>query len=259
MTPREDNLRALRSRPYYDSLDEAKAYAKRLVPGVSLEYIPKKERNINNWIDDREYLDPKLGSLHWCDNKPPKTRSAMAATRMYVMEDLVGASVDAVARGIRERSRKGAVARSNTWSWNVEKEVRERVAAVLKKERERLPGGFWGPMEHVTADKVYGMIVSKEFSEENFLHWVDIQPWTGRNSAMVEDLAGNMHAMSVEGSPNRIEEAQVEEEVKAENGWSDPTSVDWEYWENDKEGKAKAEALKEAMLSEITPLLGIAV
>jgi hypothetical protein len=51
----------------------------------------------------------------------------------------------------------------------------------------------------------------------------------------------------------------VEEEVKAENGWSDPTTVDWEYWENDEEGKAKAEALEEAMLSEITPLLGIAI
>jgi hypothetical protein len=84
MTPREDNVRALRSRPYYDSLDEAKAYAKRLIPGMSLGYIPKRERNIDNWIDDKEYLDPKLGSLHWCDNKPPKTKSAMATTRMYV-------------------------------------------------------------------------------------------------------------------------------------------------------------------------------
>jgi hypothetical protein len=51
----------------------------------------------------------------------------------------------------------------------------------------------------------------------------------------------------------------VEEEIKADNEWSDPTTVDWEYWENDEEGRAKAEALKEAMLSEITPLLGIAI
>jgi hypothetical protein len=114
-------------------------------------------------------------------------------------------------------------------------------------------------MEHVTADKVYGMIVSKQFSEENFLHWVDIQPWTSRNAALVENLTGNMHAMSMEGSPNRAEEAQVEEEVKAENGWTGPTTVDWEYWENDGEGNAKAEALKEAMLTEIVPLLEIAI
>jgi hypothetical protein len=111
----------------------------------------------------------------------------------------------------------------------------------------------------VTADKVYAMIVSKEFSEENFLHWVDIQPWTSHNAALVKNLTGDMHAMSVEASPDRVEEAQVEEEVKAEAGWSDPTTVDWEYWENDKEGKARAEALKEAMLSEITPLLGVAI
>jgi hypothetical protein len=51
----------------------------------------------------------------------------------------------------------------------------------------------------------------------------------------------------------------VEEEIKADNSWGAPTAVDWEYWENDEEGKAKAEALKEAMLSEITPLLGIAI
>jgi hypothetical protein len=184
---------------------------------------------------------------------------AMAATRMYVMEDLVGASVDAVARVVRERARKGAAARKNAWSWNAEKEVRERVAAVLKRERERIPGGFWGPMEHVTADQVYGMIVSKEFSKENFERWVDIQPWTNHNAALVENLTGNIHAMSVEASPTRVEEALVEEEIKAETGWSDPTTVDWEYWENDEEGRAKAEALKEAMLSEITPLLGVAI
>jgi hypothetical protein len=65
--------------------------------------------------------------------------------------------------------------------------------------------------------------------------------------------------MSVEASPNQVEEALVEEEVKAENGWSDPTTLDWEYWENNEEGKAKAEALKEAMLDEITPLLGITI
>jgi hypothetical protein len=75
----------------------------------------------------------------------------------------------------------------------------------------------------------------------------------------MENLTGDMQTMSVEASPTRVEEALVEEEIKAATGWSDPTTVDWEYWENDEEGKAKAEALKEAMLSEITPLLGIAV
>jgi hypothetical protein len=88
---------------------------------------------------------------------------------------------------------------------------------------------------------------------------VDIQPWMGNNKSMVEKLAGDIQSMSVEASPTQVEEALVEEEIKADNEWSDPTTVDWEYWENDEEGKAKAEALKEAMLSEITPLLGIAV
>jgi hypothetical protein len=144
-------------------------------------------------------------------------------------------------------------------SWRAEKEVHKRVAAVLKTERERVPSRFWGPMEHVMADQVYDLIVNKDFSQENFAHWVDIQPWIGNNKSIVENLANNMESMSVEASPTRVEEALVEEEVKAENGWSDPTAMDWEYWENDEEGKAKAEALKEAMLSEKTPLLGIAI
>jgi hypothetical protein len=218
MTPNESNQRTLRSRPYHDSLDEARRYAQQLVPGVSLGYIPKRERNIKNWIDDNEYLDPKLGSLHWCDNKPPKTRSAMGTTRMYVMEDLVGASVDAVARAVKERSGRRVLLQNNAWSWRAEKEVHERVAAVLKKEHERVPSGFWGPMEHVTADQVYGMIVDKEFSKENFARWVDIQPWTSHTRSVVENLTGDMQAMFVKASPTRKEEALVEEEVKVVTG-----------------------------------------
>jgi hypothetical protein len=259
MTSSEINQQVVRSHPYHDSLEDARRYARRLLPGMELGYIPKRERDVKNWIDDNEYLDPKLGSLFWCDNEAPKTRNALATTRMYVMEDLVGGSVDAVARAVRERTGRKSTLQNSTWSWKAEKEVRERVAAVLKVERERIPGGFWGPMEHVTADQVYDLIVNKDFSWENFAHWVDIQPWMGNNKSMVENLANNMESMSVEASPTRVEEALVEEEVKAENGWSDPTTVDWEYWENDEEGKAKAEALKEAMLSEITPLLGIAI
>jgi hypothetical protein len=239
MTPSKINQRVLRSGPHHDSLDEAKRYAQRLVPGVKLDYIPKRERNVKNWIDDNEYLDPKLGSLYWCNNKAPKTRNALATTRMYVMEDLVGASVDAVARAVKERSGRRTSLQNNAWSWRAEKEVHERVAVVLKKERERIPGGFWGPMEHVTADQVYDLIVTKDFSQENFQHWVDIQPWMGNNKSIVESLANNMQSMSVVASPTRVEEALVEAEVKAENGWNDPTTVDWEYWENDEEGRRR--------------------
>jgi hypothetical protein len=259
MTPNESNQRVLRARPYQDSLEEARRYAQRLIPGVKLDYIPKRERSIKNWIDDNEYLDPKLGSLSWCGGKAPKTNSAMAATRMYVIEDLVGPNVDAVARAVKGRSSRRVLLPENAWSWQAEKEVRERVAAVLKKERERVAGGFWGPMEHVTADQVYSLIINKEFSKKDFEHWVDIQPWMGNNKSMVEKLASDIQSMSVEASPTQVEEALVEEEIKADNSWSNPTTLDWEFWENDEEGKVKAEALKDAMLSEITPLLGMAV
>jgi hypothetical protein len=62
-TPTGDNQRGARSQPYHDTLDEAREYAEQLLPGVKLEYIPKRERDMRNWIDDKEYLDTKLGSL----------------------------------------------------------------------------------------------------------------------------------------------------------------------------------------------------
>jgi hypothetical protein len=100
----------------------------------------------------------------------------MSTTRMYMIEDLMGATVDTVAKAVKKHSLKTSPLKRDAWNWRAAKEVRERVTAVLKKERERVPGGFWGPMEHVTADQVYTMIADKEFSRKDFDHWVDIQP-----------------------------------------------------------------------------------
>jgi hypothetical protein len=94
----------------------------------------------------------------------------MATTRMYVIEDLVGTTVDAVAKAVKEPSSKKSPQQGDAWNWRAEKEVRERVTAVLKKEHKKVPGGFWGPMEHVTADQVYTMIADREFSRKDFEH-----------------------------------------------------------------------------------------
>jgi hypothetical protein len=124
MAPTEDNKRGSRPRPYHDSLDEARKYAERLLTGVKLEYIPKRERDVRNWIDNKEYLDPKLGSLFWCHKGAPKTTSAMATTRMYVIEDLVGATVDAVVKAAKEHSERRVPMQGGAWNWKAEQEVR---------------------------------------------------------------------------------------------------------------------------------------
>jgi hypothetical protein len=197
---------------------------------VKLDYIPKRERDVRNWIDDKEYLDPKLGSLFWCHKGAPKTRSTMATTRMYVIEDLVGATVDAVAKAVKERSERKTVPQGGAWSWEAEKEVHQRVAAVLKKEHERVPSGFWGPMEHITADQVYTMIADKEFSRKDFEHWVDIQPWIGPAHWKLEELSNNLQSMVVEPAATSV----GEQGMNPTAGGTNPNAIaveEWEYWE----------------------------
>jgi hypothetical protein len=220
-----------------------------LIPGVKLEYIPKRERDVNNWIDDKEYLDPKLGSLFWCHGGAPKTKSAIANTRMYVIGDQVGATVDAVAKAAKNRPRK-----TDAWSWVAEEEVRKRVAAVLKEERSRPAGGFWGPMNHVTADQVYNMIVDREFSKENFELWVDIQPWMNPSRTKVESMTDGLESMSVEPTTADV----VKHGPLTTTKWTEGEVInveDWEYWENGPGKEKKAEELEEAMMSEMVPLL----
>jgi hypothetical protein len=224
------------------------------MPRVKLDYIPKKERDIKNWIGDKEYLDPKLGSLFWCHKGAPKTKSTMATTRMYVIEDLVGATVDAVAKAAKGRSRGKAPPQGGAWNWKAEQEVRERVAAVLKKEREKVPSGFWGPVEHVTADQVYSMIADREFSRKDFEHWVDVQPWIGPGHLKVEELSKDLQSMVVQPGTTTVRE-QV---MNPEAGGSSANMIgveEWEYWEQNKDPETRSEELVEAMMSEMTPLL----
>jgi hypothetical protein len=248
-TPTEYNQRGSRPRPYHDSLDEARKYTERLLPAVKLDYIPKRERDINNWIDDKEYLDPKLGSLFWCHKGAPKTKRAMATTRMYVIEDLVGATVDAVAKAAKERSERKAPPQGGAWNWKAEQEVRQRVAAVLKKERERV-----GPVEHVTADQVYTMIADREFSRKDFEHWVDIQPWIVPAHRKLEELANDLQSVVVEPAAATV----GEQGMNPAAGGTNPNTIaveEWEYWEQNKDPEIRAAELEEAIMSELTPLL----
>src|SRR4051812_20448299 len=74
-----------KDRAYCSSITDARRYAQQLMPGVFLDYIPRKDRDARNWIDDREYLDPQRGSLTWCHSGPPKTKAAIMRTKMYVI------------------------------------------------------------------------------------------------------------------------------------------------------------------------------
>src|SRR6266576_2600254 len=93
-----------KDRAYCSSITDARKYAQQLMPGVFLDYIPRKDRDTRNWIDDREYLDPQRGSLTWCHSGPPKTRNAIMRTKMYVIGNQVGATVDAVVKATKRNN-----------------------------------------------------------------------------------------------------------------------------------------------------------
>jgi hypothetical protein len=179
----------------------------------------------------------------------------MATTRMYVMEDLVGATVDAVAKAVKECSSKKLPQQGGAWNWRAEKEVHKRVEAMLKKEREKIHGGFWGPMEHMTADQVYTMIADKEFSRRNFEHWVDIQPWTTPSHQKLEQLSSDLQSMAVKPATSTAG-TQATEPTAGETSANAITVEEWEYWEHNKGPVISAEELEEAIMSEMTPLLG---
>ncbi|KAG8729693.1 hypothetical protein FRC10_003504, partial [Ceratobasidium sp. 414] len=70
-----------------DSVMVSKRYTQRLMPGVVLDYIPKHEWDVLNWVGDQH------GAL--------KTKGSLLRTKMYVVGDLVGATVDAVVKAAK--------------------------------------------------------------------------------------------------------------------------------------------------------------
>jgi hypothetical protein len=91
---------------------------------------------------------------------------------------------------------------------------------MLKQECEKVPGGFWGPMEHVTADQVYTMIADKEFSRKDFDHWVDIQPWKGPSHQKLEELSNDLQSMVVEPSTSTVGEQITSQKLQRQRNRS---------------------------------------
>ena len=161
----------------YDSLDEPRAYANRLLPGAVLDYIPRKERDERNWIGGKQYLDPKRGLLTWCHAGAPRTRSAMKRTKMFIIEGMVGSNVDAVVRGAKvQRNRRGKGTPYNP---------------------------FWVPLEKVSGEDMYDALLGADVLKEEFLRWLDTREVLPIPT--LEELEKSMGRMSVSPTPTRVE------------------------------------------------------
>ena len=165
----------------YDSLGESRSYANRLLPGCDLDYIPKRERDHRNWIGEKEYLDPKRGSLTWCHAGAPRTRSALNRTKMFIIDGLVGANVDAVARAAK-------------------------VQRMKRLNRGTPYNPFWVPLEQVKGEDMYEALLGGDVSREDFMRWLDIKDIP--SLIPLDELEKSMGRMSVSPTPTRVGELE---------------------------------------------------
>lgn len=177
------------------SLEEARKYAQRIMPGIQLDYIPQIERDIVNWVDNKVYHDPTRGSLTWCHPGAPRTKAALKRTMMYVMDKQVGSNVDAVASAAKQQRRKEQ-AQATKWeedqdrAWEVSSKVQEELTRISKLK----PAPYWGKLEEVGDEMMFDLITNKMATLENFKEWLNIKPtkeaedW-GKLGASMESLA----------------------------------------------------------------------
>ncbi|KAG8696575.1 hypothetical protein FRC08_007066, partial [Ceratobasidium sp. 394] len=86
-----------------DPFEQAHQYAHWLIPDADLDYIPRKEQDIHNWVDDWTYRDPKRGLLIWCHSGAPKTKAALTRTAEETLDWVVKEVIQARVREDRER------------------------------------------------------------------------------------------------------------------------------------------------------------
>src|SRR5205809_1235238 len=80
--------------PNQSFFENARRYAERL--GEKLSYIPQRERDLKYWITSNVYQDPKQGTLHWHQGNPPKLKSALKRSNMFIVDNIIGNSVASI-------------------------------------------------------------------------------------------------------------------------------------------------------------------
>ncbi|QRW06336.1 hypothetical protein RhiLY_05335 [Ceratobasidium sp. AG-Ba] len=141
------------------TVEEAQRYAERVLPGANLQYIPKRERNDQNWIGPNEYLDPKRGLLTWCHGGAPRTRGALMRTKI-------------------------------NRDWNVE----ARAHALLEDWKELPAAPYAGLLEATLMEEMYVLIMRKEANMADFKRWLEVRPPEGDGR---KSLASSMETLII--------------------------------------------------------------
>ncbi|QRV97699.1 hypothetical protein RhiJN_25718 [Ceratobasidium sp. AG-Ba] len=203
------------------TVEEAQRYAERVLPGANLQYIPKKERNDQNWVGPNEYLDPKRGLLTWCHEGAPRTKNALMRTKMYVIDSLVGSTVDAVAKAAKQKRRTRspeAAKEAEVGDWNVEAR-----AHALLEEWKKLPSApYPGLLEATTAEEMYVLIREKEANMVDFKKWLEVRPPEDADQRSLANSMENLLLADKKADDDTTTKADIDE----------GSTFDFEEWEN---------------------------
>ncbi|QRV95319.1 hypothetical protein RhiJN_23337 [Ceratobasidium sp. AG-Ba] len=214
------------------TVEEAQRYTERVLPGANLQYIPKKERNDQNWVSPTEYLDPKRGLLTWCHGGAPRTRNALMRTRW--------STVNAVTKAAEQKRRTTspeAAKEAEIGDWNVEAR-----AHALLEEWKKLPSTpYPGLLEATTAEEMYVLIREKEANMVDFKKWLEVRP--------PEDAGRKSLASSMENL--LIAEKKEEDNTTTKADIDEGSTFDFEEWENQEVSKRIGETIAE---EEMPPL-----
>ncbi|QRV87188.1 hypothetical protein RhiJN_15206 [Ceratobasidium sp. AG-Ba] len=203
------------------TVEEAQRYAERVLPGANLQYIPKKEQSKQNW-------------------GAPRTKNELMRTKMYVIDGLVGSTVDAVTKAARHRRRTRspeAAKEAEVGDWNVE----ARAHALLEKWKKLPSAPYPGLLEATTSEEMYVLIEEKEANMIDFKKWLEVHPPEDADRRSLANSMENLLLADKKADDDTTTKADIDE----------GSTFDFEEWENQEVSNRIGEMIAE---EEMPPL-----
>ncbi|KAG9081542.1 hypothetical protein FRC07_014484, partial [Ceratobasidium sp. 392] len=188
----------------HDTVEGAQRYAQRILPGCVVKKIPRRDRNIANWVDDYIYEDPTKGQLKWCQTKRPRSQTAMNRTQMWVINKVVGSNIDAVARAAKKEGSNGRPILDKEKEDAMEEEIKKRVSEEVQRLKMCPPAPYWGTIAMISTDDMYALIRYGQATPKDFADWLNAWPVKEISNNNMTYLGIDMGEMEIseEGVPS---------------------------------------------------------
>lgn len=189
---RASNLRIARTSG--DRMRAACTEARRLEPGVFIDYIPMGARWRCMWVSNSVtniLHDPARGDLLWVGiNAPPLDRCALRDSPLYVCRQCITNSVYEVViySQLRWQHRNGIIWTSEGW-WYIDSEVANEWIDAARTEWHTLaPVAYGRCLRKVDRGEAWRLVTSKSMTKEEFLEWLDQRAWDNGQEDVGKDV-----------------------------------------------------------------------